>query len=619
MRKWIVIAVLILVALPLITAAGAAAWLVTADFRPLAERRLSAALERPVKIGALSIHWGDPLTLDIRDVSIANPPWAEPAEMLTIAHVFARIDAMPLLHGTLRYQRLDIEKLVLVLERNEKGIGNWKFSAAAQTGDNSSTSMMPGPAVIPKDRRQMPTLLAFSMSDSQIRYRTGGEHWLTIDLADVALNTAGDDRPVTISADGAYNKIPAKLLVGGDSFEKFRQSDQPFGLNFSLINDLNAINFQGTAMDPLDFDGVTGAMTINSKRLGALLRAFDADIPANLPLDLAGDFTRSGDQWRLDPAKGDLAGNAFTGSVALDEGPRRGTDHVGIVLDFDRLLLDSVTDKIGNGTGPGDPLETRLDLPGQQSPEFKLRLSADRFQFHKLRLTDFNLAGALGPEHLDLDRLRFPFAGATLNANGTAKQQSAATAVTLSADLLGANITDFLRTFDIDTNEIAGKIDARANLSGTGATIEDLLTQSNGEAVLAMREGKVSKNVLEKASTDLRTIFRKGEGMSRVDCLLGVAEIKNGIAAVSPLSLRSPDAKLIGGGTVDLRKRSLDLVIKSDPKSTGFFALDIPIHITGPLAHPSAEPSSKAKLNDPPPPSLAPETRLLAQQSGCAP
>jgi uncharacterized protein involved in outer membrane biogenesis len=617
MRKWIVIAVVILVVLPLVAVGGAAVWLMNADFRPLAERKLSAALERPVKVGALSIRWGDPLTVDIQDVAIANPPWAEPAQMLTLGHVFARIDTMPLLHGTLRYQRLDVEKLVLILERNDQGIGNWKFGAAAKTG-GSSSSMMPGPAVVPKDRHQVSTMLDFTLSDSEIRYRTSSGHWLTIDLDNIALNTSSDDQPITISGGGSYNKIPLKLQIGAESFEKLRDADHPFGMNLSVTNDLNAINFQGTLMEPLDFDGVKGTMSIDTKRLGALLKALDADTPANLPLDITGAFTRDGDHWKLDKAKGKLAGNAFTGALGLDEGPRGGTDHVAITLDFDRLLLDSVMAGIDSGKAPSDPGKTKLDLPGKQSPEFKVQLTAAPLQFHKMQLASFSLAGALGPGHISIDRLRFPFAGATLDAKASAKAQGQGTAVALSAELLGANITDFLKTFDITTDEIAGKVDARANLAGAGDTLDDLLAHGDGEAVLAMREGRVSRDVLEKASTDLRTIFRKGEGMSRVDCLLGVAEIKDGIATVSPLTLRSPDANLVGGGTVDLRKQTVDLVIKSDRKSTGFFALDIPILISGPLAHPSAGPSSKSKLVVPPPATLSPAARQLVQQSGCA-
>jgi uncharacterized protein involved in outer membrane biogenesis len=617
MRKWIFIAVAVLFVLPLIATGAAVAWLTTADFRPLVERKLSEALERPVKIGALSIRWGDPLELDIRDLTIANPPWGEPAEMLTLDHAFARIDAMPLLHGTLRYQRLEIDKLVLVLERNEKGIGNWKFGAAAKTGVSNS-SMMPGPAVVPRNRQEMPTILDFKISDSQIRYRTGSGQWLTIDLADFALNTTGDDQPITISGNGAYQKIPAKLQVGTESFDKLRQADLPFGLNFSLTNDLNAINFQGTAMNALDFDGIEGAMTIDTKKLGALLKALDADFDANLPLDIAGNFARSGDHWKLDKAKGKLAGNAFTGGLALDEGPRGGTDHLAITLNFDRLLLDAVVDGLGGGKGGADPGKTELDLPGRQSPEFTVQLAAGALQYRKMKLADVDLAGTLGPGRIEIKRLRFPFAGGTLDAQSTARQDGQGTGVRLAAELRNANITDFLKTFDVNTDEIAGKLDAHADLAGTGRTLDDLLATGDGSAVLAMREGKVSKDVLEKASTDLRTIFRKGEGMSRVDCLLGVATIKNGMATIAPLALHSPDAKLAGGGTIDLRKRSIDLVIKSDAKTTGFFALDIPIHVSGPLAHPSGEPSSKASIGVAPPTNPPPAVRQLIEQSGCA-
>jgi uncharacterized protein involved in outer membrane biogenesis len=611
MRKWIIGAVLIVVLLPLLAAGGAAVWLMNADLRPFAERKLSASLERPVKIGALSIGWGDPLVVDIKDLNIANASWGSTPEMVTLGHVYARIDAMALLHGTLRYQRLDIEKLVVVLERNPQGVGNWKLGSGGGIP-------MPGPAVVPKNRQQMPTLIDFSMRDSQIRYRTGGSRWLTIDIADSAVKTGGDDQPVTLAAQGAYNDTPAKLQLGGDSFARFREADQPYGMTFSLTNDLNAVNFRGSAMTPLDFDGIKGALSINSKRFGALLKVLDADTPADFPFDIAGDFTRSGDHWQLNGAKGALAANPFAGALTLDEGQRGSPDHIALDLDFDRLLLDSVLDKMGGGGGPSDPGKSKLNLPGQQSPEVKLKLAAAQFQFHKIKLAQVDIAGAVGPGHLSVDRLRFPFAGATLDAKASAKQQGSGSAVTLSASLLGANITDFLRTFDIQTDQIAGKVDASANLSGTGSTLDDLLAGGDGEAVLAMRDGKVSRDVLEKASTDLRTVFRKGKGMSPVDCLLGVAEIKNGIATISPLALRSPDARLIGGGTIDLRKRNVDLVIKSDPKSTGFFALDIPIHVTGPLASPSAEPSSKATLVDPVPARLAPATLQLAQRSGCA-
>jgi hypothetical protein len=133
-----------------------------------------------------------------------------------------------------------------------------------------------------------------------------------------------------------------------------------------------------------------------------------------------------------------------------------------------------------------------------------------------------------------------------------------------------------------------------------------------------MIDGQVSRDVVEKASTDLRTVFRKGEGMSKVKCLLGVAAVKNGVAQVSPLILRTPEATLTGGGTIDLLKSTVDLTIRSDPKSTGFFALDIPIRVSGALASPSAAPDSKSKFKESLAlPDLPKAIRQVAEHSRC--
>jgi uncharacterized protein YhdP len=209
-------------------------------------------------------------------------------------------------------------------------------------------------------------------------------------------------------------------------------------------------------------------------------------------------------------------------------------------------------------------------------------------------------------------------AGTTFEANGTAKSDGKATRLHVVAGLPGADLSALLKTVGAETKEIAGQVSARIQLDATAGKLGDVLAHGEGSAVFAMTDGKVSRDVLEKASADLRTIFRKGEGMSPVECLLGIASVKNGIAQVAPLVLRTPEATLTGGGTIDLGKRTVDLTIRSDPKSTGFFALDLPIRISGLLDAPKAAPDSKSKFQ----PSLAlPDLpkpiRKVAEESRC--
>ena len=74
----------------------------------------------------------------------------------------------------------------------------------------------------------------------------------------------------------------------------------------------------------------------------------------------------------------------------------------------------------------------------------------------------------------------------------------------------------------------------------------------------------------------------------------------------------------MGGGTIDLSKNTLDLTIRSDPKSTGFFALDIPIRISGALASPNAGPDSKSKFEGNfALPELPKAIRQVAEGSSC--
>jgi hypothetical protein len=84
-------------------------------------------------------------------------------------------------------------------------------------------------------------------------------------------------------------------------------------------------------------------------------------------------------------------------------------------------------------------------------------------------------------------------------------------------------------------------------------------------------------------SVDLRTLLRAGEGRVPVNCLLGVLTLKDGIGVLSPLRLDSQEATLAGAGSIDFAGQRLDLKLQSDHDTTGFFALDVPIAISGPF------------------------------------
>ena len=138
-----------------------------------------------------------------------------------------------------------------------------------------------------------------------------------------------------------------------------------------------------------------------------------------------------------------------------------------------------------------------------------------------------------------------------------------------------------------------------------------------------MTPGQVSRGLLERASVDLRTLFRHPEGVTRVICLLSLVDIKDGSGRIGPLRLRTHEGTVNGAGRVDLLSNRLDLTLASDPSSTGFLALDVPIRVSGNIDRLQVSPFASQRgeldlaLDNQRLRALSPTLRPLAEHSSC--
>jgi len=153
----------------------------------------------------------------------------------------------------------------------------------------------------------------------------------------------------------------------------------------------------------------------------------------------------------------------------------------------------------------------------------------------------------------------------------------------LTAFLTKAEADALAKLVGVDGNEIRGRLDGGVTLELAGKTLGAALKTGRGTALLAMNDGDVSRDQIEKVSGDLRNLFRKGEGRVPVNCLLVILTLKDGVGVLSPLRLDSQEATLSGAGTVDFVAKRADVRLQSDHDTTGFFALDVPIVVSGPF------------------------------------
>lgn len=596
----------------LIGVVAGAYWLTHTDLKPIVEREATEALGRQITLDSFAVRWGDPLAIDLTGLAIANAPWGSKPEMVRVGKLSALLDVSDLLHGVLRYERLRIADATIVLERNADGTGNWKYGGSAGPG---------GLGLVPKDRTQFPTLIDFIGERGLITYRTRSGNILTIALDTVAISSPSDDAPVRLMADGAYNDAAVRLETETESFIALRDTALPFGTRFTMTGKDTDIAFNGAMQEPLDFEGVHGELSIDARTLNDVLRAMQSQKTIDLPLKIAGNFDRAGDHWSLQGAKGQLNAQDFTGNLALLEGRPGEPDDIALDLDLGEFNADALGAAVGGGKKASSFETWPLHPEGLDAVNLTADLATPRLTVAGKSLRTVTLHGRLAAGDVTLKQLSFALGGGTLMLSGALAGKDKDSTLGLKAQLSGAEAGEIARELGGAGDEIRGRLDGTATLALRGATVGDGLKSGDGAALLTLRTGDVARSLIETLSSDLRALFRSKEGRVPVTCMAAALTVKDGVGVLSPLRLESKEAIVIGAGKVDLAKRSIDLTLKTERDSTSFFALDIPVRISGPLAKPSVTPlvgsnenwlDNKSAVT-----SLPGELRTVARTSPC--
>ena len=603
--KRVLLRVAAVIGVGVLVAAGTVVVLVASYPQPLIEWYAARSLDRRLSFASLKIGWGNPVTVEARDIRLSNAPWAPEPDMFSADYLAGDLDTDALWRGVMRWRRLRVEKPVVLLERGPDNQRNWRFPGSGGPAT--------GFAVVPKNRTQFPILLNFVMHNGAVILRSPGHQDIRIDFYNLGIRAPADDKPAQLTVDSAYNGAALRLNADTDSFVQLRDGTTPFGASLSIAAAPGTINFKGTLQEPVDFKGARGTLEVDAQNLGDLLKIFGAGVPAAFPLRLAGPFEKTGDHWQITHGDGHLAAGNFNGDVALDEGARGQPDAVAVNLAFDRL--DVATLLAGTRTSSDKPISLQPEpMPGAL---FDATLAAQTLVYDRLRFTDVKVHGRTKPSDVAVDALSFKFAGGTVEADASARGVGTGGAVALNATAAALDAGQIVEILGGDKKEIAGQLDGRVTLDMRGETAADGLKHSRAQAVLAMVQGTVSRDLIERASTNLLTLFRAGEGDAPLSCLLGVAEMKDGVVAIGPFRLRTPTTTFLAGGRADLVTDHVDLNIRSS--GGGVFALKLPLQVTGSFQKLKAKPllGTAPPIRETADHDLPPGMRALIEHNPC--
>jgi uncharacterized protein involved in outer membrane biogenesis len=233
--------------------------------------------------------------------------------------------------------------------------------------------------------------------------------------------------------------------------------------------------------------------------------------------------------------------------------------------------------------------------------------------------SDVRLKASVTPGQIAVDDFAAAAFGATLHASGHAEAADNGDRLLAEATVNGVDLQQLRHLTGGGAVPLTGRLEAQATADGAGASLDEAARAAHVAAVVWMTSGSISRDVIEKASLDIRRLFRKPTGMAPVACGLAVLEMRKSVGTLSPIRIRTADGTIAGQGAFDLSRNQIDMTIGSQSSTTSAFALDVPIQISGNINNPSVAPSSRsAALAVADLTKLPPFLRTAVQRNPCA-
>jgi hypothetical protein len=192
---------------------------------------------------------------------------------------------------------------------------------------------------------------------------------------------------------------------------------------------------------------------------------------------------------------------------------------------------------------------------------------------------------------LTLSPLKFGIAGGSLAAQLQldSRREPLAADLTLTAGQI--KLKQLFPTLD-SMRASVGEIHGNATLKGSGNSVAALLASTNGQLKLGVRDGTVSKFLLEAAGLNLGSVVLTqlfGDKQVALRCAVGDFVIQHGVMQTRKFVIDTEDATLRMTGAIRLGGEQLALKIVPETKGVRLISLRTPLYLTGSFKQPQVE------------------------------
>jgi len=511
-----------------------------------------------------------------------------PGDLARIGRFSVRVRLLPLLVGRVELPLVDFENPDISAFKAVNGQTNWRAAGGSRA-----------PLKLPPIQDFVVNNGHFHLVDQTRR--------LVLSAALQSSETpaaAGDKGAFRLQGRGLLNQRPFALTLTGGALLHVKP-DQPYGFDADLSAGDTHVLAHGVLPHPFDLGQVTTALVVSGADLADLYPLIGVALPNTPSYRLTGDLVRKGRTYAFTHVLGLVGHSDLEGAFQVD--------HQGDRPDLHADLQSRALTLTDLGAAVGAPSQGARGSPTQLAERERLQ-SQDRLlpdatlDVARLRSTDadvrYSAASVIAGPHLPLRRVSFHL----VLDNGVMKIDPLAVDFPygrltgqVRLDARGATPKDDvdLSMSNVHVEEffpgpgpapLSGVLQARARLSGEGASVRQVAATANGTVTLVEPEGRVRQSLAELLGIDvtkgLGLLLAKNQSDMPVRCAVADFQATDGILTARNLLFDTQTVLATGKGTINLRDETLDLTLKGQPKQFRLVRLSAPISLEGRLRSP---------------------------------
>jgi AsmA family protein len=571
-------------------------------FIPFVDSRASAAIGRKVSVQHIGVHLGRTIIVTTRGVTVANPPDFPPD-----APPLARIDRLRIsvaVMDSIRHRTLSLPSIAI----------DHPVIAARELPDRRNNYTL---HIVPQNTHARPPRIGNLIINDGTASVIMPTYKTNFDLAvqtrpapaDSKLFTGG---AIVAEAHGFYAGAPITGHFIGGALLTLRDPSIPYPIDLRVRNGATLARLVGTVDDPEHLSGAHLRLSFSGQNMADLHPLIGIPVPDTPPFTITGGLDYSKSAFHFRDFYGHMGSSDLEGTIteALTQPrPTVTADVRSHRVDLTDLggVLGSVP---GKTTTPGQTAATRakveeanarpnllpqgkFNLPAIKSMDVDLLYRGEHIINRDVPLDNLVTHVVVKNGRITVDPLNFAVGTGTIASNFALDPVAGGLHTKADIDFQRVQLSRLMEA----THAFAGNgtIGGSAYLTGTGASVAQILAHGDGHALLFLENGgSVSALLVDLVGLQMGDAMLSALGIpvkTQIHCLVADFSLTNGLVDTKTFLIATKAANILGTGTVNLANEQLALQLRTQATHFSIGSLSTPINISGPLKHPHVLPA----------------------------